>query len=360
MRRLALLLLAGCSGLSAEDPQFRFVPFPEAPDPAMRGAALAGRQLFAWGGRILLRRLPDGGASLVAESGAGYGPGGCVLDVNRDGQPDLVVLERSTQAGELGRLVWMEAPMWRRHLIDTGAQFRDCVETTLHGRRGVLLIHRHAQLRFYEAPESPAGPWSYRELYSIYTPSRQGGLLTTDVDSDGRTDVVMGNYWVRGPERFELSWRLFAINLWMETPDSSMSHLKLARILDGAGPDLVICQSDVPEARLAWFSRPEPPTELWTEHRLEGDLGLRYPGALAAGDLNGDGRDEIVVGERSGEDSRLVIFKNLGAGAFRPVTIAPAGPLVGLWLEDMDGDGDRDIVAIGPATAGWWRNQRRR
>jgi len=42
------------------------------------------------------------------------------------------------------------------------------------------------------------------------------------------------------------------------------------------------------------------------------------------------------------------------------VTLARTGPLVGLWLEDIDGDGDRDILAVGPATAGWWRNQRRR
>jgi len=360
MRLLAVLLLAGCSGLSGEDSRFRFIAFPDAPDPAMRGAALSGRQLFTWGGRVLLRELPGGNASLIREFGAGFGPGGCVLDVNRDGRADLVLLERSERAGGLGRLVWLEAPAWRRHSIDSGAEFRDCIEATLLGRRGLLLIHRYAQLRFYEVPESPAGAWPYRELYSIYTPSRQGGLLPADVDGDGHPDVLMGNYWVRSPERFELSWRLFAINLWMETPDSSMSHLALARIFEGAGPDLVACQSDVPEARLAWFSRPAPPTELWAEHRLEGHLKLRYPGALAAGDLNGDGRDEIVVGERSGADSRLIVLENLGAGAFHPVTLARTGPLVGLWLEDIDGDGDRDILAVGPATAGWWRNQRRR
>jgi hypothetical protein len=360
MRRLGALALAGAACLFGQTPEFHYVAFPGAPEATMLGAALAGRHLFTWGDLVLIWELPEGRARRLVESRAGFGPGGCVADVNRDGRPDLVLLERPAGGNGLGRLVWLEAPSWRNHLIDSGADFRDCLPATLDGRRGLLVIHRYAQLRFYLAPEAPGGPWPYRELYSIYTPSRQGGLLLADIDGDGREDIVAGNYWLRSPERFDLSWRLFAINLWMETPDSSMSLMAWARILEEASPQLVICQTDTEEARLAWFSQPAPPTELWPEHRLEGDLRLRRPGALAAGDLDGDGRDEIVVGERAGAGSRLIVFWNRGGGAFRPETLAQTGGLAGLWLVDLDGDGDRDILAVGAANAGWWRNQRRK
>lgn len=360
MWRLGALVLVGAAGLLGQTSEFNYVAFPGAPEATIRGAALAGRQLYTWGDRVLIRELPEGRPRRLVEARAGFGPGGCVADVNRDGQPDLVLLERPARGNGLGRLVWLEAPSWRSHLIDSGADFRDCLPATLDGRRGLLLIHRYAQLRFYLAPDAPGGAWPYRELYSIYTPSRQGGLLVADIDGDGRKDIVAGNYWLRSPERLDLSWRLFAINLWMEAPDSSMSRMAWARILEPASPELVICQSETEEARLAWFSRPAPPTELWAEHRLEGDLRLRRPGALATGDLDGDGRDEIVVGERAGAGSRLIVFWNQGGGAFQPETIDHTRGLVGLWLADLDGDGDRDILAAGTATAGWWRNQRRK
>ncbi|MCP5118450.1 MAG: hypothetical protein GY953_47165, partial [bacterium] len=220
-------------------------------------------------------------------------------DVDDDGRQDVVLLENSTDGG-LGSLVWFGAPHWERRLIDSGAQFRDCVAATLDGSRGVLLIHRFLQLRFYQIPDNAGQKWPYRELYSIYTPSRQGGLLLADIDEDGRTDILAGNYWLRNPGDPEVHWRLFAINLWSETPESALSALTLHSITGREFPDLVASQTDMAEARLALFSRPADPTHIWPERRLEGMLGLRYPRALAAGDLDADSHADLVVGENNG------------------------------------------------------------
>ena len=46
---------------------------------------------------------------------------------------------------------------------------------------GVLVVHRGMQLRFYEYPVD----LTYKEIYSFYSRSRQGGLLIADVDGDG-------------------------------------------------------------------------------------------------------------------------------------------------------------------------------
>jgi hypothetical protein len=145
------------------------------------------------------------------------------------------------------------------------------------------------QVRFYELPSGDS-----RDLYSIYTPSRQAGLLLHDVDGDGRPDLFCGNYWMRAPERFDLPWRLFAINLWSEEQDSAT--VRLAPV----GGGLAACQAEMPKARLALFDRPPGHTGLWPERRLASDL--RYPRALAAS--GGD----VFVSEDAGPGSRLLAY----------------------------------------------------
>lgn len=313
-------------------------------------------RLYTWGDTLRVWNLPGGENSVLESGQPPFGAGGCLFD-NGEGQSGLVLLERAPGA-ELGRMVWLEPPWWRRQEIDSGADFRDCLAATLHGRRGLLVVHRSLQVRFYERAKEPGAPWPYREIYSIYTPSRQGGLLTADVDGDGLTDILAGNYWIRSPARFELPWRLFAINLWSETWDSATTRLALASISGGHFPDLVACQAEMPEARLAWFQRPDNPTELWVEHRLEGRLRLRWPRALAAGDLDRDGRPEIAAGEASGPGSRLIVFWNGGGGQFRPETVATTSGLLGLWVADADRDGAADLIGVGPDGVLWWPNQR--
>lgn len=350
-----LAALAAASLWAGQSPSIRFqVP----PGEQIRGAALAYPRLYTWGDTLRVWELPGGASSVLDARQPPFGAGGCLFDAGH-GRAGVILLERSPGA-ELGRMVWLAPPSWRRREVDSGADFRDCLEATLHGRRGILVLHRSLQIRFYQPAKELGAPWPYREIYSIYTPSRQGGLLTADVDGDGLTDILAGNYWIRSPERFELPWRLFAINLWMETWESAMMRLALTSISGGRFPDLVACQTGMAEARLAWFSRPDNPTELWIEHRLDGRLELHSPRALAAGDLDQDGRPEIAVGEASGPGSRLMIFWNRGGGWFEPETVATTPGLLELWIADVDGDGAADLIGAGPDGLSWWPNQRLR
>ena len=112
------------------------------------------------------------------------------------------------------------------------------IPATVLGRRGVLLVHRRSQVRFYEIPADRSAPWPATEIYSFYTPSNQGGMLLADIDRDGTTDLLCGNYWIKSPDRFELPWRLFAIEPWSEEPDSAMLRLALADLAGSGKPDL--------------------------------------------------------------------------------------------------------------------------
>ena len=269
--------------------------------------------VYAWGDGLYRFELPALARRQIA-SGS-FGEGGCTHDINGDGTLDVVL-----QSGEKpGNLVWIDGRDGKSHTIDTGIEMHDCVVTTLLGHTGVLMIQRGIQVRFYTMPEKPGGEWSYREIYSFYTPSYQTSLILADVDGDGLTDIFCGNYWMKSPERWELPWHIFAINTYSETPKSAMLRLAL---LDRN--HLVAAQSHMPDARLTIFEKPDDPGRLWVGNRLSDKLHLVNPHGLVAWDGN------ILVGENNGDNSRLVLFAVSPDGKFEGM-IRPTLPVIALW-----------------------------
>ncbi len=235
-----------------------------------------------------------------------YGEGGAFAGAGGDGEAGLVL------AGARG-LTWRQAPGWREQMIDAGVVSRDVFFRVLDGRRGVLVLHRGGQLRFYGALNHGGGSWAARDLYSFYSAVEQGGLLAVDVDRDGRQDLLCGNYWLRHPARSEESWRLFAIKLWSEDPLSALTAW--AALPSG---DLAAAQRASSPARLAWYRRPTDPRQLWEERVL--DTGLDQPATLAA--VPGGG---LLVAER-GPRGRVLLYPANFAG--RPRLLARGRPVV--------------------------------
>ena len=285
---------------------------------------------------MLSRDLPSANTTVIRRDG-GYSTGGCLMDVDGDGRDDLVLNERS------GALVWLQAPRWTRRAIAASVDARDIVPATLLGHRGVVLIHRQMQVRFYEIPERPAASWHGRDLYSFYTPSREGGLALADIDGDGLTDILAGNYWIRSPRAWDLPWRLFAINTWSEQENSAM--LRLA----WRAPMLYAAQREMSPARLAWFERPADPTQLWPEHRIEGPWERVN---LEAADFDGDGSPDLLV---SGSEGAVILRHN---GAVR-TRIGPRAPARFALAGDLNGDGRPDVVLVRADSISWWENAAR-
>lgn len=259
----------------------------------------ADPRIVTWGDKLRLWNANNRSVKEIAGLQS-LGPGGCIGDLDGDGSQDLILQHGSD-------LLWLRGPNWEKpEQIDNGIDFRDCRVTVLFGARGLLITQRYAQVRFYQRPETPQKRWPYQEIYSIYTPSKQGSLLTYDVNEDGLPDIFCGNYWIRSPEGFDLPWRLFAIELYNEKPDSALVRLALAQIKGSRFPALVVSEGAADHGRLAWFERPDDPRQLWIEHRLLPDETLHHPQGLLVLDEKGD----MLVGEDNGPESRLFHLEN--------------------------------------------------
>jgi hypothetical protein len=352
--RLAGLALCWSSFLTAQPFRFTERPIRDLGRERITGCALEATNLVTWGDRLLRWDLPQPKPRVIQKKiGAAFLEGGCVMDVDNNGHLDIVVNEGGSQPV----LVWFEAPRWIRHVIDSGVDAHDIARGIFQQHRGIVVVHRRNQVRYYEIPSDPTQRWSVRDLYSFYSPSDQGGLHLGDVDRDGRRDIVCGNYWIQQPEVFDLPWRLFAIKTWSEEKLSGVSRFAMSHLFGrDRPPNLIVSQGEMANARLAWYEKAPDPKQLWTEHRIEDDLRLNEPHSLAVADFDGDGRPDILVAERSGA-GRLIIFRNERDEKLVPHVIGKGARLYSVIVFDLNNDGRPDILAVGRSSIAWWENQ---
>ena len=336
----SLLLLALCA--SAQTIHFERHEIRDLGKERIAGAALEGKRLITWGDRILSWDLAAGTMQLIhARISHGFGPGGALFDGG------LVVNEAAGRRA----LLRIDLRTGKSTEIDHGISANEIVPATIFGRRGILLVQRRIQVRFYEAPA-----WQSRDVYSFYSPSDQGGLMLVDVDRDGRTDILSGNYWIQCPAEIELPWRLFAIRVWAEEKLSGMVKMAWHDLFGTGTPNLIVSQSEMAKARVAWFEKPADPKQIWAEHRIEGSLDLDQPRSLQIADFDADGRPDILVAEGAGA-GRLIVFHNEGSGNFAPVEVGRTSGALDARILDWNGDGRPDFLIVEPSRLSWWENR---
>jgi len=216
-------------------------------------------------------------------------------------------------------------------------------------------INRDGVLDVVAGPYYYLGPdyTSRREIYVSPTinPGNQfpnsGYDFVFDFTGDGWPDVVAGEnrplFMYVNPKGEHRRWAKYPA-----VPQAN-SELVLMRDIDGDGkPEAIFGTGTGSAAGTLAYAKPDPadPTKPWVVHTIS-DPGLAYGHSMGAGDLNGDGRVDIL--QTAGWWEQPPAGANQGKWIYHPEAFGRWGRSEGaggaeLCVYDVNGDKLNDVV----------------
>ena len=280
--------------------------------------------------------------------------GACILDVDRDGWVDFVAggawYRNSREPGRPFERVSFDAEL--THVHDVCAADIDG-----DGRPEVVIMSDRNTLRWYKIPDDPRAPWRCTDIGRPV----HAGVILGDVDGDGDIDVVRSNVWFENLKGDGTEWMEHPLGPTTPPPEDFRPPFAFdatrGAVVDINGDgrnDIVLCDAEIPGGRIWWMENLDGRGRSWRRHEVpNGDPVRRgaYHG-LYVGDLDGDGDFDLfacemedVLGERA---PRYYIWENIdGKGGRWQEHVVFDENLGGHEpvLADFTGNGRLDIVA---------------
>ncbi len=322
---------------------------------------MKGPRIAASGDRILEWSIQKSAPTTeVFPAGSGkYENGACAMDVNGDNIDEMIV-GRSTGEQETELLWYEEVPdqrQWEEHTITSirkgkGEEgFHDIMPFEMRTPDrlvlGVVIIVNRKTLYWYQIPTDVTQPWDQHmiaDLSSYKAESAQSGLVLGDIAGNGRADVVCGNFWAECPaDPGNDPWQVHRYSNWdrRSTPVfpnvpawvgenrfGGMNQIDLGD-MDGDGRlDIVASDAEIPDARVGVFCRDiASPRNLWNVTII--DTAIYCPHSLVVADVNKDNLPDIIVGEMTAggwwfprnSNPRLYLYLNEGNLKFRKFVV---------------------------------------
>jgi hypothetical protein len=337
-------------------------------------------------------------------------------DVNGDGKPDLIAL-----ASNLPELVWFENPSWTRHVLAGG--FTGLINVAAADLDGDGIPEIAVASGFSTRPDQSAGiiailthgadvtqPWRAREIdrvpsahrlrwytdaagqrwlvnaplagaaaappnydgatpiYSYRAPEWKRETVTTDERGvvhaiepihGAFCDACLLSAGFAGVHRYERTsggWTRVTVATGdpAPVPKGGSSDVAVGRASRGGGSLFLATIEPWHGSQLVIYRRASSGYD-----REVIDTAIVDGHTLVTADLDGDGIDEIIVGQRGGSHSVWVYVRSLPSGKWSRSTLDDGGmAAAGCAAADLNGDGRVDIACIGTATANlkWYEN----
>lgn len=290
-------------------------------------------------------RWPDLHRTVVAVPGTEFTTDGALVDLDGDGDLDIVTADGPSGAN----LVWFENPMpahpstvgasWkRRDIAAVGDWVKDIHVADFDGDGRVdIAVRSHNRLLIV----FQTGADSWRQATLPASDLGEEGMAAGDIDADGDVDLVLWGVWLSNPggaaARDPVRWQTHRIG-----PFSSAFKAVVVDI-DRDGRADILTSSSEHTADVAWFQATNGPRGRWERHVIQPSVAGAH--TLQAADMDGDGTVDVVVGQMHTTAAKelAVHFNIAGRGkSWRRVVIDNTGLHNGV-VADIDRDGDYDI-----------------
>ncbi|MFC2172241.1 FG-GAP-like repeat-containing protein [Acidobacteriota bacterium] len=223
--------------------------------------------------------------------------GASLYDVDGDRDLDVVGAMYTSDLG------WWENPgtlgndNWNFHTIGSTTSYLHCmIRTDLDGDHiaeefvANLTSGSNLMILWFRPGPDPTQPWESHIIESgrNHGNNNHAGLDAGDVDGDSHLDIAYSNGWYEAPDDPAGVWT------WRQvTGISGISNVALSD-LDGDGDLDLITASGHSSTGVFWFECPaNPGSESWTQHAI--DASVANPEGLAVADLDYDGDSDVIA-----------------------------------------------------------------
>ncbi len=215
------------------------------------------------------------------------------------------------------------------------------------GRNDVIVRTDDRKIHLYI---QTADGWNHTE---IQLPPFDG-LAIADLDNDGDNDIAINGMWLENENGnwtkhdYDKSWytqKTGEKGQWMD----NNTRVAAGDINNDGLNDIVISESEQYGHPLTWFENPGMPdtSSHWQAHIIS---NLDHLHSLRLADFNADGNLDIMTGrlifggDNVEDPHPVIIYYNSGSGRYwHPQVLSEKG-CYGANVGDVDGDGDIDVV----------------
>jgi hypothetical protein len=282
-----------------------------------------------------------------------------LADFDRDGDLDLAVASRNDNVImlHLNTAIHRSALLESQRVINTYSQTRSVAAADIDGDGRMDVVSTASNIVAWHR-NAGGSPPSF--VSTVIDAGFEGGrwITTGDLDGDGDIDVIAGDRTTHRIVRYE--------NLLRQTGVVSFSPLVVAtdamRVrdvnvadLDNDG-DLDLYSATDGDNTVAWYENLNGSGAAWAKRIVS--RTVQYPRSTYAADLDGDGRLDLM--SASAEDDSVTIFRQTTPGAFTQETIYNrADGAQFIYADDIDGDTDMDIIVSAELdnTITWFANR---